>query len=96
MWIRILKQYQAKLLTVPEKEKRLWRNKLTNTLAYLDIFTREKTNCNLTKANLYHKPRPHFTKYLLMFQYETTIDAFNIKITNVMNPLQEQCTLTPG
>ena len=27
-----------------------------------------------------------------MFQYGTTIDAFNIKIGNVLNSLQVQCT----
>ena len=44
---------------------------------------------NYTTTNINHKQRPHITKYL--FQYETTIAAFNIKFRSVMNSFQLQC-----
>lgn len=39
-----------------------------------------------------HKQKRQITKYLLIFQYQTTIDVLNIKIRNVMSSLQVQCT----
>ena len=38
----------------------------------------EKKNCNAA-TNIDDKQTRHITKYLLLFQYKTTIDAFNIK-----------------
>ena len=56
----------------------LWRNKLTNTLVHLDLFTVKK-NCNYAATSIDDKQTRHITKYLLLFQYKTTINAFNIK-----------------
>ena len=42
MWIRLPKQKLAKPLTVPEKQKQDWRNKLPNTLIHLHIFPGKK------------------------------------------------------
>ena len=44
---------------------------------------------NYNTTNINHKQRPHITKYL--FQYETTVAAFNIKFRSVMNSFQLQC-----
>ena len=35
-----------------------------------------------------NKQKRQITKYLLLFQYQTTIDILNIKIRNVMSSLQ--------
>ena len=54
-----------------------------------------KTNCNYTTTNIHDKQRPNIAKYLLVFQYEITIDAFNIKIKNC-TPLKYIVLLMPG
>ena len=60
-------------------------NKLTNTLVHLDTFTGKKqTATTLQQMNIIRK-KTDITKYLLMSQNEIIIDAFNIKIKNVIN-----------
>ena len=60
-------------------------NKLTNTLVHLDTFTGKKqTATTLKQMNIIRK-KTDITKYLLMSQNEIIIDAFNIKIKNVIN-----------
>ena len=60
-------------------------NKLTNTLVHLDTFTGKKqTATTLQQMNIIRK-KTNITKYLLMSQNEIIIDAFNIKIKNVIN-----------
>ena len=61
------------------------------TRTFKHIYT-EKANRNYTTTNIQYKQAPHNRKYSLMFQYEATIDAINIKIRNVMNSNQVKCT----
>ena len=75
-----------------KRKSRLRRNKLTNTLVYLDIW--DKTNRNFTTGNMHHKQRPRITKYLLMLHYETTTDAGTLGTPfkyNVSSTMHFQC-----
>ena len=78
MWIRLPKQKLAKPLTVPETRLEKQIAKYTHTFTHISW---EKANGHLTATNN------------LMFQYEAAIDAFTIKIRNVMNSNQVICTL---
>ena len=41
---------------------------------------------------MHPKQRPHITKYVLMFKYVRTNDAFNSSIRSVKDSIQAQCT----
>lgn len=51
-----------------------------------------KTKYNYTTTNIDHVQRPLIPKFSLMFQYEITIDTFNIKIMKIINFLPTQVT----